>query len=225
MLRVSRAAYGDMIVLDKQHGQERMVAGMGAKRSLVELIDAAAARHGGVSGRRLAQIAQEAGHDITHATLNRIRQDTYLSRPSVASVRAIAYLANVSEDTAFAAAGVTLARTGEPWHPPVEADRLDARQRKALSELIRAVVPDEVQQRCPFAPAQAAQIAHSRDRLRAALLASDTGPQAGGEVAAAAIDMVMCLDAVLDTGDAVDVVWAQYLACRDIDAPVEVWDR
>jgi hypothetical protein len=198
---------------------------MVARRSLVELIDTAAARHGGVSGRRLAQIAQEAGHDITHATLNRIRQDTYLSQPSVASVRAIAYLAGVAEDTAFAAAGVTVARTGEPWHPPVEADRLDARQRKALGELIRAVVPDEQQPRRPFAAVPAAQIAAGRDRLRAALLRYDTDTDAGDQVVAAAIEMVRSLDAALDTSEAVDAVWAQYLACRDVEAPVEVWDR
>jgi len=194
-------------------------------RSLVELIDAAAARHGGVSGRRLAQIARDGGHDVTHATLNRIRQNSYLSRPSVATVRAIAYLAGVAEDTAFAAAGVTLARAGQPYRPPAEADRLDARQRKALSELIRAVVPDEQAPYRPFAPRQAAQVAAGRDRLRAALLASAADPDAGDEVAAAAIALVACLDAVLDAGDGIDAVWAQYLACRGIEAPVEVWDR
>lgn len=200
---------------------------MVARRSLVELLDAAAARHGGVSGRRLAQLAQEAGHDVTHATLNRIRQGTYLSRPSVASIRAIAYLAGVADDTAFAAAGVTLARAGEPYQAPVEADRLDDRQRKAVNELIRAVVPDQQQSHCTLAPDEAAQITAGRERLRSTLLQDEDGTDsgAGGEVVAAAVEMIETLDAAFAATDTVDEVWSQYLACRNTEPPVEVWDR
>lgn len=106
-------------------------------RSLIDLIDIAAKRHGGASGRRLAEMAQEGGHDISHATLNRLRQGTYATRASDASIRAIAYLADVSENTAFAAAGVN-APSGVAYQPPREAQRMSARQRKALDELIRA---------------------------------------------------------------------------------------
>ncbi|WP_235653589.1 hypothetical protein [Mycolicibacter icosiumassiliensis] len=73
-------------------------------KSLIDLIEIAATRHGGASGRRLAELAQRAGHDISHATLNRLRQGTYATRPSDASIRAIAFLADVSENVAFAAA-------------------------------------------------------------------------------------------------------------------------
>jgi pyruvate/2-oxoglutarate dehydrogenase complex dihydrolipoamide acyltransferase (E2) component len=106
-------------------------------RSLIDLIDVAAQRHGGASGRRLAELAQHAGHDISHATLNRLRQGTYATRPSDASIRAIAFLADVSENTAFAAAGVR-APTTVAYEPPREAQRMSTRQRKALDELIRA---------------------------------------------------------------------------------------
>ncbi|TDH41003.1 hypothetical protein E2F47_27980, partial [Mycobacterium eburneum] len=76
-----------------------------ASRSLMDLIETAVKRHDGASGRRLAELAQHAGHDISHATLNRLRQGTYASRPTDASIRAIAYLAEVPETVAFAAVG------------------------------------------------------------------------------------------------------------------------
>ncbi len=109
-------------------------------KSLIDLIEIAATRHDGASGRRLAELAQRAGHDISHATLNRLRQGTYATRPSDASIRAIAYLADVSENVAFAAAGVS-APAAVVYQPPAEAQRMSTRQRKALDELIRAMKP------------------------------------------------------------------------------------
>ena len=100
-------------------------------KSLIDLIEIAATRHDGASGRRLAELAQRAGHDISHATLNRLRQGTYATRPSDASIRAIAYLADVSENVAFAAAGVS-APAAVVYQPPAEAQRMSTRQRKAL---------------------------------------------------------------------------------------------
>ncbi|SKV84396.1 Uncharacterised protein [Mycobacteroides abscessus subsp. abscessus] len=107
-------------------------------RSLVELIEAAVRRHDGASGRRLAEIAQRGGHDVSHATLNRLRQGTYASRPSDASIRAIAYLAEVPETVAFAAAGVR-APMAERYEPPAEAQRMSTSQRKALDQLLLAL--------------------------------------------------------------------------------------
>lgn len=202
---------------------------MAGSRSLVELIDVAAARHGGVSGRRLAEVAQKAGHDISHATLNRIRQGTYLSRPSAVSVRAIAYLAGVSEDTAFTAAAMTTPRAGARFEPPPEADQLDSRQRKAITELIRAVTTGDVGPGRPFAPDRVDRLAEAGDRLRAALLsAADTPADAAGgdAVALAATELLVCLDQALSTGeDHPDAVWTAYLASRRVEAPGEVWDR
>ncbi len=201
---------------------------MAAKRSLVELIDVAAERHGGASGRRLAEIAREAGHDITHATLNRIRQDSYLSRPSVASVRAIAFLANVSEDTAFSAAGMAAPRAGVPYSPPPEADRMDVRQRKAVTELLRAFAPAEQDTPHPFAGVDVARLAAGRDRLRIALLDTAGDAAAGGaELEAAAVEMVMRLDEALGTAGDIgsDSMWSEYLASREIEPAVGVWDR
>lgn len=138
-------------------------------RSLMDLIDIAVKRHDGASGRRLADLAQQAGHDISHATLNRLRQGTYASRPTDASIRAIAYLAEVPETVAFAAVGVR-PPAAEQYQVPAEAQRMSTRQRRALDELLRAFV---IEQAPPAAPSFGALLA-ARDELAAALHAGHT---------------------------------------------------
>jgi hypothetical protein len=175
-------------------------------RSLIELIDIAAQRHGGASGRRLAELAQRAGHDISHATLNRLRQGTYATRPSDASIRAIAYLADVSENTAFAAAGVT-APAAAAYQPPAEAQRMTTRQRKAINELIRAFVAE-----VPPATAgvEFGGLLAARERLNAALAAAggQGGPQRLAEAAREAVaridEVTDALFAAMDDQDCAD---------------------
>ncbi|PSR63953.1 hypothetical protein C8259_08865 [Nocardia nova] len=71
--------------------------------TLDELVETASARHNGASGRRLADIAQKAGYEVSHATLNRIRRGTYTSTPTDQTLKAIAFLAGVDPKVAFAA--------------------------------------------------------------------------------------------------------------------------
>lgn len=138
-------------------------------KSLRDLIEIAVTRHKGASGRRLADIAQQAGHDISHATLNRLRQGSYASRPTDASIRAIAYLAEVPEAVAFAAVGVRPPMS-EQYQLPAEAQRMDTRQRRALDELLRAfVVPQE-----PVAMPGFGALLSARDQLDAAVAGADT---------------------------------------------------
>lgn len=137
-------------------------------KSLRDLIEIAVKRHNGASGRRLADIAQQAGHDISHATLNRLRQGAYASQPTDASIRAIAYLAEVPETVAFAAVGVR-PPTGEQYQLPAEAQRMDTRQRRALDELLRAFVVPQTPLTVPgFGP-----LLSARDQLDTAIAASD----------------------------------------------------
>lgn len=191
-------------------------------KSLIELIDIAAKRNGGASGRRLAELAQRAGHDISHATLNRLRQGTYATRPSDASIRAIAYLADVSENTAFAAAGVSAATT-VVYEPPSEAQRMTARQRKALDEVIRAFVAGQT-------PAQVAgvefgRLLAARERLNAALDAA--GQDAVQGLVEAAREAVAGIDEVIDavfaaTGDhdnADSESWSDFVGFTRTDDP------
>jgi hypothetical protein len=163
-------------------------------KSLIDLIDIAAQRHGNASGRRLAELAQRAGHDISHATLNRLRQGTYASRPSDVSIRAIAFLADVSENTAFLAAGVTTP-AAVAYQPPRETQRMNTRQRKALDELIRAFVADEA----PTAKTSGVdygRLLAARERLNVALAAAGDGVD--GPLGEAAREAIACIDAVTD---------------------------
>ena len=155
-------------------------------KSLMDLIEIAVKRHNGASGRRLAEIAQQAGHDISHATLNRLRQGIYASRPTDASIRAIAYLAEVPETVVFGAVGVR-PPAAEQYQLPTEAQRINTRQRRALDELLRAFV---VQQAPPATPGFGALLA-ARDQLDAALATSDS---TSGPLAAAARAVIAAID-------------------------------
>lgn len=155
-------------------------------RSLVELIESAARRHDGASGRRLAEIAQRGGHEVSHATLNRLRQGTYASRPSDASIRAIAYLAEVPETVAFAAAGVR-APMADRYEPPAEAQRMTTPQRKALDQLLRAFLGDHVPTAAPGGAAFADLLA-ARDRLSVAIFDQE------GPLVAAAREVIAAID-------------------------------
>ena len=134
----------------------------------MELIEIAVKRHDGASGRRLADIAQQGGHDISHATLNRLRQGAYASQPTDASIRAVAYLAEVPETVAFAAVGVRPPMS-EQYQLPVEAQRMDTRQRRALDELLRAFVVAQAPVEMPGFGALLA----ARDHLEATVAAGE----------------------------------------------------
>jgi|GEM_PF-3629049 len=163
-------------------------------KSLIDLIEIAATRHGGASGRRLAELAQRAGHDISHATLNRLRQGTYATRPSDASIRAIAFLADVSENIAFAAAGVS-APAAAVYQAPAEAQRMTTRQRKAVDELIRAFAADD--KPAPAAGLDFGRLLAARERLTTALTAGGEHVAAAGLVEAAQ-EAVAGIDEVID---------------------------
>ncbi len=155
-------------------------------KSLMDLIEVAVKRHGGASSRRLADLAQRAGHHVSHNTLNRLRQGTYASRPADASVRAIAYLAEVPETVAFAAIGVR-PPSAERYQVPDEAQRMNAQQRKALDALLRAFV---VHPRTPAMPSFGALLS-ARDQLEAALATSDA---VDDPIAVAARAVVVAID-------------------------------
>ncbi|OZE39071.1 hypothetical protein CH278_01945 [Rhodococcus sp. 05-2254-5] len=103
--------------------------------SLTELVETAAKRHNDASGRRLAEIAQAAKHDLSHATLNRIRTGKYKSRPSDATLEAIAFLAGVDNGVAYTAADAEL-EVGSDGPETAAADR--RRRRLALDLALSA---------------------------------------------------------------------------------------
>lgn len=113
---------------------------MNQPTSLSALLDLATHRHATTSGRALERIAQAAGHQIVHTTINGIRKGTYKSEPSDDTIRAIAWLAGVSDHIAFEVAG------RRPPGPPFSAelppgvDQLSPKERKLAIEVLRAMV-------------------------------------------------------------------------------------
>lgn len=107
--------------------------------SLRDLINKAADDRS-MAGRALADLARKNGFEITHGTVNSIRSGSYKSRPSDGTIRAIAWLASVSEETAFQAADRN--PPGRPFAEdlPPGVDDLEPRQRKAAVEILRAMV-------------------------------------------------------------------------------------
>lgn len=103
----------------------------------------AAKRERGASGRRLAELAQKHGFRAAGTTLNAIIAGTYKSTPSDDTVRAIAWLAGVTEGEAFAAAGLRVPGPPLSDELPPGVDLLQPKARKAVVELLRVLVEQE----------------------------------------------------------------------------------
>lgn len=112
-------------------------------QALGDLVNAAKVARGGASGRELERQARNHGYRVVHTTLNALAAGTYKSRPSTDTIRAIAWLAGVSEEVAFAAAGVPM--PGPPFADelPPGVDLLTPRSRRAAIEILRALVEAE----------------------------------------------------------------------------------
>ena len=112
----------------------------------------------GASVRQLAFAAQEHGFKVTGTTLNGIAAGTYKSEPREVTVRAIAWLAGVSVEDAFTAAGLPV--PGPPFADelPPGVDKLSPKARRAVIELLRVLVDEEAgeehdQRSAPMNPA------------------------------------------------------------------------
>ena len=112
---------------------------MNEPQSLRELVESAASRHQ-TSGRQLAFLAQKEGFTLATTTVNAIRQGTYKSVPTDETIRAIAWLAGVSDEVAFMAAGQPV--PGPPFAEelPPGVDNLPAKARKAAIDMLRVLV-------------------------------------------------------------------------------------
>lgn len=116
---------------------------MNAPRSLSALIDQAMTVRGVTSGRRLADLAQREGFVVSHATINAIRGNSYKSRPTDDTVRAIAWLARVSDEVAFRAAGLRVPGPPLAEELPPGVDNLSPEARKAVIGVLRVLVQQE----------------------------------------------------------------------------------
>lgn len=96
-----------------------------------------------VNGWSSREIARRSGDKINHATIANYLRGQHAARPSDDVLEAFAEVfpsLNLQELRRLAGSPVG---EGQPYTPPVEANRLDARQRKAVDELIRAMVSAE----------------------------------------------------------------------------------
>ncbi len=107
--------------------------------SLRNLVETAVERHQ-TSVRQLSILAQKQGYRVTHTTLNQVRSGTYKSAPSEVTIKAIAWLAGVSEQLAFTAAGQPV--PGPPFAEelPAGVDNLPPKARKAAIDMLRVLV-------------------------------------------------------------------------------------
>lgn len=110
--------------------------------SLQQLVDQAVARHS-TSVRQLGFMAKDHGFTVVGTTLSHIRAGRYKSVPTDDTIRAIAWLAGVSDEVAFTAAGQPV--PGPPFAEelPPGVDNLSPKARKAVIEMLRVLVDAE----------------------------------------------------------------------------------
>ena len=92
------------------------------------------------STRAIAKKARAAGFSVSHATVGKVLNGTH-GRIDIDTVLALEHVFNIPSKRITDAAGVP--PVGEPYRPPTEARQLSTRQRKAVSELILAIVKDQ----------------------------------------------------------------------------------
>jgi transcriptional regulator with XRE-family HTH domain len=97
-----------------------------------------AANKTGLSARGVSRVARERGHSLNHDTAARYLRGDH-GQPDEATLVAFADVLRVSLSTLRRAAGLPGDETS-PYTPPAEASRLTRRQRRAVDEIIRAML-------------------------------------------------------------------------------------
>ena len=96
------------------------------------------ANTGRLSARSLARSAQSAGFTLNHDTAARYLRGDH-GRPDEATLLALSKVLRIPLSKLRAAASLPVGET-EPYHPPAESSRLSRRQRRAIDEIIRAML-------------------------------------------------------------------------------------
>ena len=109
-------------------------------QTLQDLARLASERHDGKRGRALGRIAAKHGLTLTYTTFDNIYSGKYMSTPKRETVDALAYLAGVTKDKAYTAAGLPLPQAPFAEQLPPDVDTLDADQRRVLIEMARVLV-------------------------------------------------------------------------------------
>lgn len=156
---------------------------MNATPTLQELVNAV--RDRGMSFRAMdAAVAKEEarrprGMSLNYTTAAKIARGDYSRTPSDGTIRAVAFLAGVSDEVAFTAAGRKLA--GPPFADelPDGVDELDPRERRAALEILRVLVAQrqELNRHADTEPARPASTAPSTAAESAPLEGEKTPPR------------------------------------------------
>lgn len=120
----------------------------------------------GLSARSLARNAQAAGFSLNHDTAARYLRGDH-GRPDEATLLALGKVLRIPLTRLRAAAALPADET-EPYRPPTEASRLSRRQRRAVDEIIRAML-------VPL-PGEIGELAAQRARQRPAKRAGTAKP-------------------------------------------------
>lgn len=128
--------------------------------TLSELLNAA--NTAGLSARSIAREAQALGFSLNHDTAARYLRGDH-GRPDEETLLALASVLNLQLAPLRSAARLPSEET-EPYRPPLEANRLNRRQRRAVDEVIRAML--EPKPSTP-APGKAGNAAKARQSGRA----------------------------------------------------------
>jgi transcriptional regulator with XRE-family HTH domain len=142
-----------------------------------------AANASGESARAIARSAKELGYSLNHDTAARYLRGDH-GRPDEQTLVALAAVLPVPLSQLRHAAGLPSEQT-EPYSPPAEASRLSRRQRRAVDEIIRAMLDPGSQlgavagEQTPVDVAARTSIEGEQRRLRAAR----RGPAETGDAA------------------------------------------
>lgn len=96
------------------------------------------ANSAGLSARAIARAARERGHTVNHDTAARYLRGDH-GTPDESTLVAFADVLDIPLRRLRAAANLPTEST-DPYRPPAEASRLTRRQRRAVDEIIRAML-------------------------------------------------------------------------------------
>lgn len=111
----------------------------------------------GWSNREVARRAEDLNIKLSRATVDKYTSDSH-GVPKEPTVRAFHHVLGIPLQDLRLAARVRVGEAGS-WKPPAEADRLTDRQRRALTDLIRAIVAPDSSHNAEFGSVEGLQSA------------------------------------------------------------------
>ncbi len=141
--------------------------------TLSELLNAA--NKDGLSARSIAREAQALDFSLNHDTAARYLRGDH-GRPDEDTLVALSSVLNVPL-TQLRAAAELPSEVTEPYQPPAEASRLNRRQRRAVDEIIRAMLTEPAPAAQPVVEAKSSRARGSATAPKAARRGSAEPPR------------------------------------------------